>query len=72
MNDVVKQVLKKFEIDIIKVKGIKTGNFNNSHIVELAKNSGLQSQISHFNHIGRSSLLHMDIWSQNIMVIFDY
>lgn len=28
----------------------------------------LQSQIEHFNHLAQSSLLHMDIWSQNIMV----
>jgi len=28
----------------------------------------LQSQIEHFNHLTQSSLLHMDIWSQNIIV----
>lgn len=28
----------------------------------------LQSQIKHFDHLKKGSLLHMDIWSQNIMI----
>lgn len=49
-------------IDDIQACGVYT--FAEAQQVKKA----LQSQITHFDHLNQSSLLHMDIWSQNIMV----